>query len=89
MASEFPHMDKYVDAFSKHFEEIDRLQDRILKGHLIIESILDEIISNIFFQPEYVHEMELEFKQKIQLVRAYATRGIHKSSYWMSIGFQI
>jgi hypothetical protein len=53
-----------------------------LNGHLIIESILDSIISLAFFQPECIREAQLAFRQKVLLARAYATRDVHKDQQW-------
>jgi hypothetical protein len=45
-----------------------------LKGHLIIESALDNILDLIFFHPEHLNEARLTFSQKVHLARGYALR---------------
>lgn len=68
------HLSKYAKMFEKEMSEIDPLQQVILKGHLIIEAALDNIISIIFFHPEHVLKGRFTFSQKIQLARAYGLR---------------
>src|SRR5260370_11822815 len=63
---------KYFAEFKKHFEEIDELAQSILKGHLIIEGAVDNIITLMFFHPELVLKARLGFSQKMEIVRAYA-----------------
>jgi hypothetical protein len=43
------HLDKYGKEFEKHMNEVDGLALIVLKGHLIIEGILDNVIALIFF----------------------------------------
>lgn len=66
--------DRYLKLFDEHVRGIDALQRSVLNGHLIVETVLDNIISNMFSHPEYVRDARLSFEQKVRLVRAY---GLH------------
>lgn len=68
------HLDKYKKLFEQEMSENDPLQQVILKGHLIIEVALDNIISLIFFYAEHVFKARLGFIQKIAIARAYCLR---------------
>ncbi len=35
-----PHLKKYVELFEQQLSEVDRLQQIILKGHLVVENAL-------------------------------------------------
>src|SRR5664279_2048375 len=63
---------KYLRQFREHMEEIDEVAQSVLKGHLILEGALDNIIGLIFFHPELVFGSRITFYQKVQMVRAYA-----------------
>ena len=76
-----PYLDKYIDLFRKEMAEPDSLQQVVLKGHLIIESALENIISIIFFHPEYVHKGRFGFEHKVRLARAYGLRK-DQNSIW-------
>ncbi len=65
---------KYLELFAKHTGEIDELQQAILTGHLIIETVLNNVISTIFFHPDYIEEGRFRFEQKVRIARAYALR---------------
>jgi hypothetical protein len=71
MPEDFAHLDKYRAEYEKHLGEVDEVALHILKGHLIIESVLDNLLAQIFFYPKYIR---LSFTQKAQLARAYALR---------------
>ena len=83
MAETKPH-EKYDKIFQKQMSEDDPLQQVLLKGHLIIEAALDNILTIIFFHPEHVLKGSFTFFQKVQLVRAYAIRK-DNNSIWRLI----
>jgi len=70
----YKHLKKYVQLFEKEMAEVDPLQQVVLKGHLIIEAALDNIISIIFFHPQHVLNGRFTFLHKVQLARAYGLR---------------
>jgi hypothetical protein len=71
MAEDSAHLDKYRAEYEKHLGEVDEVALHVLKGHLIIESVLDNLLAQIFFYPKYIR---LGFAQKAQIARAYALR---------------
>jgi hypothetical protein len=81
MADVPPHMERYNAEFEKQLGQVDELQQYILKGHLIIESALDNIINLIFFHPEHIHDARFGFVHKVNMARAYGLRK-HKASLW-------
>jgi hypothetical protein len=74
MATHPPHLDKYVKLFQQQMTEVDELQQVVLKGHLIIESALDSIITIIFHHPEHIFRGRFGFVHKVNLARAYGLR---------------
>lgn len=68
------YLKKYTKMYEKELNEHDQLQLAVLKGHLIIEAALENILSLIFFHPEYVLKGRFTFMQKVQLARAYGLR---------------
>jgi hypothetical protein len=77
----FMHLEKYQSEFEKHLGAVDQLGQVILKGHLIIESAVDNIINLILFHPEHIQDAQLSFKSKVQLARGLALRK-NKISIW-------
>ena len=75
------HLEKYQREFEKHLGFVDQLGQVILKGHLIIESALANIINLILFHPEHIRDAQLGFKSKVQLARGLALRK-NKVSIW-------
>lgn len=72
--SETGYLDKYTKMYEKEMNENDQLQQVVLKGHLIIEAAIENIISIVFFHPEYVLKGRFTFMQKVQMARAYGLR---------------
>jgi hypothetical protein len=81
MTSEPPHLNKYMESFQKHMAEVDEFEHVILKGHLIIEGVLDNVIALMLFHPEYLKLARFTFYQKLQLGRAIGLRK-NKKSIW-------
>lgn len=79
--AESNYLDKYVTMFEKEMGEVDPLQQVVLKGHLIIEAAIDNILSIIFFHPEHVFKGRFTFMQKVQMARAYGLRK-DKNTIW-------
>jgi hypothetical protein len=85
MTKHSPHLNKYVELFNKEMAEVDPLQQVVLKGHLIIESAIDNILSIIFFHPEHIFRTaRLGFAQKVAVARAAGLRK-DKNSMWTLI----
>lgn len=71
----FPkYLEKHVYGFDAFMGAEDELMATILKGHLYIERMLDNIIALIFYHPEHIFENRFGFSQKFQIARAYALR---------------
>jgi hypothetical protein len=65
---------EYLEQFSAYMGDVDELAQVILKGHLIIEGVLDNILELVFFHPEHLANARLSFNQKVNLARAYCLR---------------
>lgn len=78
-------LEKYVYGFDAFMGEEDELMVTILKGHLYIERMLDNVIALIFYHPEHIFENRFSFSQKVQIARAYALRK-DKLTPWTLIG---
>lgn len=71
----------YIQNFMNQLRNVDELQQCVLKGHLIIESALDSIISFIFSHPEHIEDRRFGFVHKVNIARAYFV-GRNKSQMW-------
>lgn len=69
MTSE-PH--PYEKEFEELMDDVDPLVPVVLKGHLLIERILDNLISSVCFHPEHILNGHFTFAQKVNLARAFA-----------------
>lgn len=54
----------------KYFDQIDPLIGIVLKAHLKIESILNEIIENFIFHPTFIKKARLGVTKKINIARS-------------------
>jgi hypothetical protein len=63
--------DEFIQAFSRHLNEVDGMSNVILRGHLEIEGHLDTVLDLVFFRPEYFRKIRLDFSDKILLAKAY------------------
>jgi hypothetical protein len=50
---------------------VDGVSNVILRGHLEVEGHLDKVLDLIFFRPEYLRKVRLDFSDKILLAKAY------------------
>jgi hypothetical protein len=75
------HLKKYFNQFIEHMRQVDDVALTVLKGHLLIEGIIDNILEVFFFHPEQLQSARLTFFQKVALARAYALRK-NKDSVW-------
>jgi hypothetical protein len=75
--------DEFYAAFKKQLTEIDDIANIILKGHLIIESTLDDILRVLFFHPEQILESgnRFGFERKVQILRAMLV-GSNNHPHW-------
>jgi hypothetical protein len=75
------YLEKYFERFMEHMHQVDDVAVTILKGHLLIEEIIDNILEMIFFHAEELPGARLTFIQKVALARAYALRK-NKDQEW-------
>lgn len=68
------NLHKYENMFNEQMQKPDKLQNVLLKGHLIIEAAIDNLIVNIFFHPDHLFKGRFTFIQKVQIARSYALR---------------
>ncbi len=65
--------EEFYRNFTAKLRAVDDLANIVLKGHLIVEQDIDEIIAGYFFQPQYLLEdRTLGFERKVRLLRAVA-----------------
>jgi hypothetical protein len=67
-----------LDAVRKQWEEQLRAVDEaaliVLKGHLLIEEMLETIISTFVFHPQFIKDARLTFSKKVSLARSMSLR---------------
>lgn len=59
-----------VFLYDRHMLEIDDLAYLIIKGHLLVEVMLDNLAHSTFAHPKYLDTLELSFRPKALVVRA-------------------
>ncbi|GLR91858.1 hypothetical protein [Bradyrhizobium iriomotense] len=62
----------YEKEFEELMDELDPLVPVVLKGYLLIERILDNLISSICFHLDHIWNGRFTFAQKVNLARAFA-----------------
>ncbi|WP_462249235.1 hypothetical protein [Ekhidna sp.] len=62
--------ESYLSLFQEYYNKVDEELIAILKGHLLIEKLLNQIIEEFVFHPEILPETRLSFYQKIHLARS-------------------
>lgn len=67
--------------FEEHFATVDATAQVVLKGHLLIEESLDNIIGKFVFHPEYFESASLRFAQKIDVARSVSLDD-HNNEMW-------
>lgn len=67
-------LQKAIQRFQGEMETVDELVHVLLKGHLLIEEALAEVIEQHVFHREHLSEARLSFNQKLHLCRALCLR---------------
>jgi len=62
--------EQFLKIFGDHFNTVDEQAQILLKGHLLIEEKLYDIISNFVFHPDALEKAKLGFYQKLHLARS-------------------
>lgn len=78
MSDTFDAMQKRVQEVFGAFDETALI---ILKGHLLVEETLDEIIQRFVFHAEFVEAANLRFAQKLQIARSMSLDE-HENTMW-------
>lgn len=68
----------------EHLRYVDESAQVILKGHLVIEETLSEIISTFVFHDEYLEGARLSFAQKLAIARTMSLDE-HGNEMWQLI----
>lgn len=66
-------------------QERDPLLDTVLRGHLLIEEVLDDLVTAYAFHPQYVSDLRLTFYHKLNVARAFNARHVDEP-IWKAIG---
>lgn len=78
MSDEFGEMRRRIE---KVFGTLDDTIVIVLKGHLLIEEMLDSIIKSFVFHSEYIDDAHLRFTQKVQIARSLSIDE-HENGMW-------
>jgi hypothetical protein len=70
MAEKQSYEDELLQTFREDIGEIDEIAQVILKGHILIEAQLDDILVLLVDEPEYLEKANLRFYQRANLLRA-------------------
>jgi hypothetical protein len=73
--------DASYEAFKNHLTDIDEVANVILKGHLLVENDLDDVIRAFFFHPEYILNDRFRFERKVLIARTMSLNA-HKHHHW-------
>lgn len=60
------------EEFAEHVGTLDELTLMVLRGHLVLEQTLDQILEQFAFNFEWLDEANLRFYQKVQAARAFS-----------------
>lgn len=69
------------EKFIKEIREVDDLAQIVLKGHLVMESLMTEAIETFLFHGEFVETARLQIHQKIELCKAMSMSD-QKNKMW-------
>jgi hypothetical protein len=77
--------EKHQERFFRFLPENNDITSLILKGHLLIEEILNNLIDQKCKLPCYIEEAKLTFFQKIKLLQALIESDIQSKIPWNSL----
>ena len=78
--------DPNLDFLIKHMPEGSDVSLFVLKGHLLIEWVLDRIVKNHSLHPDYIDEAKLSFYHKVFVARALSPAGAAETdTEWVSV----
>ncbi|MBD9368363.1 hypothetical protein [Xanthomonas sp. XNM01] len=82
MADEDPVRDERARQFFERYAEENPYASLLLKQHLMIEELLDEIVLSVCKKPEIARRARLSFTQKYHLARAIDG---HETHLWSGV----
>ncbi len=74
-------MKKIIEKYVKHLHGEKDIIPIALKGHLLLESLIDQIIGTILPNPQYIKNQNFTFYKKVLLARAMSWDK-HKIKMW-------
>jgi hypothetical protein len=78
-------MEKRLDRFVSLLPIIEDATLIVLKGHLLIEEMLNDILYNSIALSKYIDEAKLSFYQKIMIARSLDPKGDASNGPWESL----
>jgi len=66
---------------SETFNDFDETVLVVIKGHLLIEELLDEIIGTFVHHPDYIEDARLSFSHKIHIAKSMSLSE-HNNGMW-------
>lgn len=63
-----------IERFQKEMSSVDELLHVLLKGHLLLEEALENILNLSVFHREHLDDARLSFAQKSQIARSFCLR---------------
>ena len=77
-------LDHWEDQYTRYLPKSDDLSLVTLKGHLLVETILDELIKAYCRDPQPIAQANLRFYQKAKITRAFIG-SLYPGEMWDSI----
>lgn len=78
-------IEKKFDRFASLLPVIEDTTLIVLKGHLLIEEMLNDILYNSSALPKYIDEAKLSFYQKVMIARSFDPKGDASNELWRSL----
>jgi hypothetical protein len=70
MKTDDPRLQKALKEYKERAKKMDALTLAVIKGHLLVEQAMDELIAASVFHPEFLRESRLQFRHKICLCQS-------------------
>lgn len=78
--------DEYENLLGQYASNVERKYGLILRGHLIIDHALNNILQTVSSSPRYLEGARLSFLQKINIIRALANFDVPlEDQFWASL----
>ena len=79
--------EKFLEIFDEHFNKVDEELNAILKGHLLIERALNQIIEDFVFHSDKLIEADLSFFKKVHVARSMSLDQSDNSMWALILSF--